>query len=305
MENFALLGSLAARLHAEFRGMFYILLPIFFGVALVLTWFRSAAQGPPDFVDVLKRAIVATLLLVGFQEITDTILTISNGISSKISDMSGIDTIIQMAGDKAKSYTVSVMTPVLAFNDLMVSVLSYCSFLILYVVRYVMVALYHFSWVFLVILSPFMLLFHLFSSKMTLTLFKSLMEIASWQIVWSVLAAILKALPFGNAYATDGNYLTVILINFLVGLCMFGTPFVVHALVGNGFSAVATSLSPAVIAAMAVSPRKSGTLLRGGREMISDTARYTAYQSQRLTGQTNRNSISKQKLEPNRMKENS
>jgi hypothetical protein len=130
------------------------------------------------------------------------------------------------------------------------------------------------------------------------------MEIASWQIVWSVLAAILKALPFGNAYVADGNYLTVILINFLVGLCMFGTPFVVHALVGNGFSAVATSLSPAVIAVMAVSPKKSGTLLRGGREMISDTARYTAYQGQRLTGQTNRNSISKPKIEPNKMKEN-
>jgi hypothetical protein len=270
MDNFALLGNVALKLNQEFQSLYYVLLPLFFGVAIIIDWFKGPGQGG-DFVNTLKRAFVATLLLVGFQEITGAILLIANGLSDKISDMSGLDQLLQMAGDKARSYPLSPTSFLLGANDLIIAVLSFLSYLVLYVLRYLMVAVYHFSWVFLTILAPFLLLFHLFTSKITLNLFRSMIEIASWQVVWSVLSAILLALPYGNAYVADGNYLTVIVINFVVAICMFGTPLIVHALVGSGFSAMAGSLGPLAASVMMGAPTKAASVAKVGREVLSDT----------------------------------
>ena len=269
MDNFALLGSVAVRLHGEFRTLYYMLLPLFFALAVAITWFRGP-NGGPDFVQVLKRAFIATLLLVGFTEMTDTILWISKGLSEKISDMSGLDAIIGMAGDKAKSYTLSTTSILIGFNDLIIAVLSFLSYLILYAARFITVAMYHFSWVFLTLLAPFLLLFHVFSSTLTVSLFRSMIEIASWRVVWSVLSAMLTALPFGNAYQAEGGYITVVIINFIIALAMLGTPFVVHSLVGSGFSSIAGTISSGAAAAIVAVPIKAQSVATIGRSAISD-----------------------------------
>ena len=281
MDQFALLGSVALKLHNEFRTLYYVLLPIFFALALVVAWFRHP-QGGPDFVEALKRAFIATILLAGFAEITDVILFITNGLAAKIDDMSGIDSIMKMAGDKAKGYTLSATSVVLAFNDLLVASLAFLSYIILYVARYIMVAIYHFSWVFLSIIAPIMLLFHMFSPKLTLNLFRSMIEVASWKVVWAVLSAMLAALPFGNAYMADGNYLTVIVLNFVIALCMLGTPLVVHSLVGSGLSGMTGALAPAVAGAMIAAPTKAASIANVGREVLSNTHGFTTHYAGRL-----------------------
>jgi hypothetical protein len=282
MDNFAVLGQLALQLHNELRGLFYLALPVAFALSLAMAWFRHPAGGP-DFIESLKRVFIASLLLAAFPEITDAILAISNGLSTKISDMSGLDAILKMAGEKAKSYPMSPMSVVFGIDDLLMSTLSFLSYLILYVARYLMVAIYQFSWVFLLIIAPVVLLFHLFSPKITLNLFRSLIEVASWNVVWAVLSAMLKALPFGNIYATDGSYLTLIVLNFVIAICMLATPLLVRAIVGNGVSAMAGSLGPAVVTAMAMLPAKAAASTAVGRQVLSDTAGYLKTQHQNLT----------------------
>jgi hypothetical protein len=281
MESFALLGELATRLHREFREVFYLCLPVFFALSLVINWFKSP-QGSPDFLESFKRAIIATLLLVGFQEITDTILALSNGLATKISDMSGLDSVMTMAAKKAEGYTLSVTSVIIGINDLLIAVLSFLSYLLLYIARYLMVALYHFSWVFLLLISPIVLLFHLFSPKITLNLFRSLIEVASWNIVWSVLSAMLTALPFGNAYMADGNYLTVIILNVIIALAMIGTPLIVRSLIGSGLAAMAGSLGPAAVTTIIMAPAKAASMANVAREVLSDTTGYLRYQAGRV-----------------------
>lgn len=241
MENFQLLGSVATDLHAKFVSYYYALLPVFFCLAVVGTWARGGPGGL-NFADVLRRAVVATLLMAGFQEITDSILAITSGLADAIGDMSGLDSIIRMAGEKAEQYTASPTSVLVAFNDLLIAGLAFISFLFLYVARYITLALYHFGWVFLTLAAPFLLLFHLFSSRITVSLFRTLLEIASWRIAWAILSAMLKALPFGDAYAAGADYFTVLVMNLIIGAAMLGTPLVVHALVGGGFVTTMTSL---------------------------------------------------------------
>jgi hypothetical protein len=255
MDQFAALGSVAFKLHNEMRNLYYMLLPIFFMVSVAIVWLQNPT-GSPEFVDKVKRAFVATLLLAGFAEITDIMLFITSGIADKIDNMSGLDAFLQMAGEKAQSYPQSTMSLVLAFDDLMMAILSYCSFAILYCARYIMIAVYHFSWIFLSIMAPILLLFHVFSSQITVNLFRSMMEIACWRVVWAVLSAMIKALPFGTWYAMDGNYLTLAVLNFVIAICMVGTPLVVHSLFSGSFTAMAGGLSGATAAVMLAAPGK-------------------------------------------------
>lgn len=290
MENFELLGALAQKLHMELRNTYYLLLPLFFCLSLAFTWFK-APTGGPDFLESVKRAFISTLLLAGFQEITDTILFITTGLADKISDMQGLDMFMQMAGEKARSYTMSTTSLLIGFNDLVIATLTFLSYFLLYFARYVMVAVYHFSWVFLSLIAPIVLLFHLFSPKMSLNLFKSLLEIASWKVVWAVLSAMLAALPFGNAYASSGGYLTIIVMNFVIAIAMLGTPVIVKSLVGGGFSSFASSLGPITAAAMMAAPTRAMTAMRMGRAAVDATRGCANHFQGKIEQRTMRQSI--------------
>ena len=264
MDNFASLAPMARELYFELKSFYFLLLPLFFLVSLILTWF----QGSGDFLEKVKRVFVATLLLIGFPEITQAILEITNGLADKIDDMSGIENIMKMAGEKIESYQKPSFKSLLMFGDLLVAVLTYLSYIILYCGRFVMLAIYHFSWSFLTILSPVILLFHVFSPKMTVNLFKSMVEIASWKIVWAILSLILKSLPWGKTLELEGNYLTLIVMNFVIALCMVGTPLVVRSLVGSGFTAFTSSLTPIVAMTMVSTQAKALKLIKTGKNLV-------------------------------------
>jgi hypothetical protein len=82
MPDFGLLGSLMENLHQEFVNIYYLMLPVFFGLALILAWFRASGSAP-DFLDVLKRTIVSMILLVAFPDISRAIAFIAEGITNK------------------------------------------------------------------------------------------------------------------------------------------------------------------------------------------------------------------------------
>lgn len=282
MDKFALLGPLALQLHNDLRTIFYLALPVVFSLSLAFAWFKNPAGGP-DFIESLKRIFVASILLAAFPEITDAILAVTNGLAAHISDMSGLDAVLKMAGDRAKSYPMSGWSAILGIDDLLMSSISFLSYLLLYVARYLMVAIYEFAWVFLLVIAPIVLLLHVFSPKITLNLFTSLIEVASWNVVWAILSAILKALPFGNADISEGSYITIIVINFVIAICLLGTPFLVRAIVGSGVAAFAGNLGPALATAATVLPAKAATAVNFGRQVLSNTGGYLQAKQNQLT----------------------
>lgn len=281
MPDFSLLGSLMRDLHLEFVRLYYLILPIFFCLSLIITWFKSPGAGV-DFLDALKRAIIATFLLIAFKDISEAIVGIADGIAARIDDMTTLDHVIRMAEEKAKSYSNSPMTLLVQFNDLLIAVLSFASYLILYIARYLTIAMYHFFWIFLSVLAPLLILFTMFrsTSVITVNLFRSMIEIACWKIVWAVLSAMLKALAFGNAYAAEGSYITLIVMNFIIALAMLMTPMMVRSLVGNGIQSMATAISPAVVATMAAVPLKTAQTFRATRELVTNPVGFAKRQTQ-------------------------
>jgi hypothetical protein len=274
-DNFSVFGSVVINLHEALVQYFYLFLPVFFCLALVIDWFKNPL-GSPDFLATVKRAVIATLLIVAFQEISDTIMDLANGLADKISDLSGIDSFIKMASQKASTYTMSTTSLILGFNDLVIAILSFVSYIILFIARYVTVAIYHFMWSTLVILSPILILFTLFKGTLSIpiNLFRSLAEVASYKIVWAILSAMLTSLAFGNAYAADGNYLTVILLNIIIALAMLGTPLVVKSIIGSGLSSMSETLGAGAVMTMVSVPAKAASMASVGRGVLTDTANY-------------------------------
>jgi len=257
MPNLDLLGSLMQNLHQEFVRIYYLMLPVFFALSIAVTWIKHP-QGSIDFLDVLKRAFVSTLLLVAFPEISSAIITIADGITQRIDNLSGLETIVRMAKEKAETYSFSTTSILLQFNDLIIATLSFLSYLILYIARYITIAMYHFFWIFFTISAPLLLLFNLFqgTSQIAVNLFKGMIEVASWKIVWAILSAMLTALSFGDAYRAEGNYLTLIVMNFVIAVAMLATPLVVRSIVGQGFQAMSSTLGPLAVASMVAAPAR-------------------------------------------------
>ena len=270
MPNFEVLGSLVVNLHQEFVRIYYLVLPVFFALALVIGWAKNPAGGV-EFMDTVKRAVIATLLLVAFQDISQGILFIADGIAEKIDNMSGLNSIMQMAAEKSQSYSHSKISIILQFNDFIIALLSFVSYLVLYFARYITVAMYYFFWIFLSISAPLLLLFNIFpsTSNITANLFRSMCEVASWKICWAILSAMLTALSFGDIYRTDGSYITLIVMNFVIAVAMLATPMMVRSLAGSGVAAMAPALGAAAVATMAAAPAALSTTFIKGRQELN------------------------------------
>jgi len=271
MPHFELLGSLMRELHQEFVGIYYLMLPVFFSLAVALAWFRTP-QGGLEFLDSLKRAVIATILLVAFPDISRTVIYVADGIADKIDHINSLDNIIRMAQEKSQEYSLSPTSLLLQFDDLIVATLSFLSYLVLYVARYLMVAMYHFFWLFYMISSPLLLLFNLFpgTSQITKNLFKGMVEVASWKIVWAILGAMLSALSFGDMYRSEGSYIELIVMNFIIAIAMLATPMVVRSLVGAGLESMSSTIGPATVAAMVAATLRAATVFQKGRSGVTN-----------------------------------
>ncbi len=275
MPDFNLMGSLMRDLHQEFVRMYYLMLPVFFCLSIAVTWLRSPGSSI-DFIDVLKRAMISTLLLAAFPEISQSIVFVADGIAEKIDSMNTLDAVIQMAKEKSESYPAGSASILLGFNDLMMAVLTFLSFLILFIARYLMIAMYHFFWVFYMVSAPLLLLFNLFPSKgnITANLFRGMIEVACWKIVWAILGAMLASLAFGDAYKTEGAYVTIVVMNFVIAIAMLATPLFVKSLGSQGAQAMSSGIGQQAAAAIAAVPTKGMSLAVKGKAAYSGASGY-------------------------------
>jgi len=243
------LGSLARTLHEDFVHLYYLILPVFFMIAVVIEWFKT---GTPDgsFIEIVRRALICTLILVAFKDISQGIISISDGIADRIDNMSGLDAFLKMASEKTSTYSFSVHSLILAFDDLIIAALSYASYFLLYIVRYLTIAMYYFYWIFLSISAPLLILFGLFkaTTQIPINLFRSMCEVASWKICWAILSAMLKALALGDLYKMEGSYITVIVLNFVIAIAMLCVPLIVRSLTGSGIHSTTSNIAGMAIA---------------------------------------------------------
>ncbi|MBN8542388.1 MAG: hypothetical protein J0L82_18500 [Deltaproteobacteria bacterium] len=285
--NLEVLGSLVRDLHQSLSQLFYIMLPVAILFSVVFGFLKS---GDANYPDVIKRSFVAALLLASFPEVSNVILDICDGIAGKIDNMSGLDTFMRMAQEKSLSYATSTTSLLLKFDDLFMAVLSFGSFVLLYVARYVTIALYYFYWVLLSVCAPLMILCYIFprTAGITANLYRALIEVACWKILWAVMSAMLTSLTFGSLYRTEGGYLTLIVMNFIIALALLCTPMLMRSLIGEGVQATAHKIGGTAAMAAVMFPAKTAVVHQMSREFLSTTRGYAAHKFQSFTNKVSR-----------------
>jgi Na+/melibiose symporter-like transporter len=260
MPNFEVLGSLVRDIHHTLTGLFYAALPVAILLSVIIGYFKS---GTPDYPDVIKRAFVAALLLASFPEISNLILDVCDGLAYKIDDLGGLDAFMRMAQEKSRGYAENKATLLIKFDDLIIAVLSFATFAFVYVARYLTISLYYFYWTILSVLSPILILLYIFPSTASITrnLYKGLIEVASWKIIWAIQSAMLTTLSLGNIYRTDGSYMTVMILNFVIGIGLVCTPLIVRSLINEGVQGSAQVIGTGAVASMlGAAPRMARAL---------------------------------------------
>ena len=76
-------------------------------------------------------------------------------------------------------------------------------------------------------------------------------EVASWKIVWSIMAVLFTTMPYSKYYEaygnSVGNLVMVGTINFIIAVCMIFTPLIVKSLTSGNVSYLAGTLSAKVV----------------------------------------------------------
>lgn len=208
----------------------------------------------------LKRLFLVALLLVAFPTIAEFLQVLGTEIAKGIDDMTGIDMVLDAASKKAETYSFDLNGLLNLGADLLLGALAFTSFLILIMARYLLLAFQHFYWLLMIVLAPFMILASLFESSagVTKSLFKNMFQISAWPLIWSVLSAFLKAIPFASIYETDGGLLTVVTLNLIIAIALLFSPFLVSQLCEGVSLSVGDTLRKGALKAVAVINPKAG-----------------------------------------------
>jgi hypothetical protein len=221
-------------IYNQMVGIAWIMIGPMFLLSCAISYVREPGKFPAA--EMVQRIVVTVALLSFFPEITAKVSEIANALADRIGEQHAIDALFLKIHDHANPQNQSSHIPFLINADIGVALLNYISFAVVYLAKYLMIALYHFFWSFMMALAPLAILCNLFrgTSQVTKNLFSSMIEISSWNIVWQILAVMLLGLNFVNP--DPSNYFDAICFNFLLAIGMIGTPMLVHSFVRNGLS---------------------------------------------------------------------
>jgi hypothetical protein len=275
------LAQEAKNIHVIFSNLFYVLGICLLLIGVLIEYFKWPLGGTPSFAQLAGRILVAAILLHTLPEVMNILADVTDGIAQKIGDMNAIKHVLDRMGDKLNELSWSWVS----IKEGITLLLSFVTFFLLYFSVFVADAFMTYTWVLLYIFSPLLIALFVLpqTASATKALYKSLVEVSCWKIVWSVLATLVwsSALSQINKPQADINFVTVICLNLFLAGSLLLTPFVVHALAGGGFTGMvksvggiavgATTFTPSLIAAKGVKAAKNtATAARASSQFASD-----------------------------------
>ncbi len=253
----------------------------------------------------LKNLFLTALLLAAFPYASEMIRTFGQELALSIDGLKGLDFALSQAALVAKAEASTASKILSLGNDLILRAFVNLSFAILFFARLGLVAFYHFYWMFLVVTAPFLILGQLFEATNSLpkNLFKNLVLVAMWPVAWSLLSVFLDAVPFTDAYHTEGGYMALIVLNLIIACAMFLSPFLLSSfceglMVGSGSALYSAAKTAAFIA----SPKVAAMSAFVGRKAVMPVAKKVMPQSAKNFAQRTRSKIESKLRNRNRPK---
>ncbi len=251
------LATEAKKIHEIFTGYFYLITTVLLLLGITLEYFKWPVGQVPNFGTMVGRVLIAAILLHAYPEITNTIADVTDAIASKLGDLNNFKLILDRMGDKIGELSWSWVS----FKETIMLLISFLTFFLLYFSIHIADSFYIYVWVLLYVFSPLLIALYVLpaTASATTALFRSLIEVACWKIVWSVIATLLwsSALSQINNEGSPVSFLTAIGFNIILAGSLLLTPFVVHALASGGLAQMGKDLSSLAIGGATFSPGKA------------------------------------------------
>ncbi|MER2513191.1 MAG: hypothetical protein ABTQ25_12390 [Nitrosomonas ureae] len=245
---FEYLGSVGAELHAQMVQIYWVLLVPLVVFLFVLEVIRD---DNPNLRDLFRRIVMSVLLLLTFDWTLQAIATVGDAVTEQISGLQRLSEVLQNLGPNysGKDSWFNVRETILY-------VFSVAAYLIAYLGFFVATALTHFVWTILYVAAPLMILMYVsrHTERVTMSLYKGLVQVVIWKILWSILGVLLLKLAMQPEVTGFEDYIMSIVVNLCIGFSMLFIPIATRSLVSDGMSSVASTLAavPAIAAGGAV-----------------------------------------------------
>ena len=252
-----ILAAEAQKLHAIFQNAFYVMMAAFLLVAVVLEFLKLPIGDSPVFTTLVGRCLIAAFLLLALPHIMDFIASATDSIANQIGNLNNFKLVLHMLGKKLESLSFSWTS----FRDIITILISFLSFFLLYITVYFADAAFMFCWVLIYVFSPIIFALYIFprTAGATTALFRSIIEVSLWKLVWCCMATLLWSAALSNINQPNAhiNWLTAIVWNLMLMVSVLMTPKLVHALLSGGIAEFAGGAQGAVMGAASLTPAAS------------------------------------------------
>lgn len=252
MTDLSWLAQEARNIHAVFESMFYGLAAVLVLIGVISEYFKLPIGGMAFTPELIGRVLIAALLLHSYPEVTNTLSDVTDALASRIGDYNNFNLVTTRMKDKLDTMVWSWT----AIKDSIIMLFSFVTFFILYISVFITNAGVIYVWTILYVFSPILIAFFILpaTAGATKALYRSLIEVCMWKIVWATLAALLWSSALSDMNKADINFLTVISFNLILALSLLATPIVVSALASKGMSSMASSAIGTAAMAATFSP---------------------------------------------------
>lgn len=236
------LPEVAREVRFNLINLYWILITPFCIFLIILEFFKIPEKNIGAGM-IIKRSFISMLLLLTFDDVVNLISIISDGIVEKIEGPTKLMNLMETLKYKYTQYEGGIFD----LKESIIFFLNLLAYLIAYLGIFVSNALIHFVMGILYCVSPLMILMYC-SEKTSFicgNLYKGLLSVMSWRILWSILGVFLLKLATSSEIGSWNNVFTSIVINLCIGLSMLLIPFFTKSLLSDGLVSAASGMAAA------------------------------------------------------------
>ena len=279
LQDLSWLSQEAKNIHALLQGLFYVFATVLLCLGIFMEYFKWPLGQMPSFTVLLGRVLIACILLVAYPHIANTIAGLSDELAHKIGGINQFDLIRAKLWQRFHLLSWSWVN----LKEDLVIVISYLIFLFFHFSLYAMNAFIVYAWILMYVFSPLLIALYVLpqTAGATKALFRSLIEVSAWKIVWAVLAILLWSSALSDINKTDFDFLSVLCLSLILAISLLLTPLVVHALCSGGIAGVSSALGGLTVATslpalkiMQYTVRATGSIYRLGMGGAGHAARH-------------------------------
>ena len=271
MADLSWLSGEAKKIHELFQAIFYTFIGVLLLLGIVVEYFKWPLGGTPSFPILLGRTFIAIFLLHTYTDISNLFGDFADTFAKELGGFNNVHLVLAKMGEKANSLTKSWMS----VKDGAMLLISFLGFFLLYISVHITEAFILYVWTLLYVFSPLLIALFVLpqTAKATSALYRSLIEVSCWKIVWAILATLVwsAALSKINDPQYNISLLSALCLNIILAGSLLLTPKIVRMLAGQGLSGIAGTVGMAAMATAMAGPigiaKKGASIVGAGGKL--------------------------------------